>query len=117
MVHAFPHDELKPLSKSFTDSLGEPFSLVHPYLQGASAGTSYPLCSHIILIHACVDCVCCLAGELGDVQNLRKKTAYSGCALSLIDALSTLAVIGDRARFQEGVNWLLQNVSAPSILL
>lgn len=51
------------------------------------------------------------------MQNLRKKTAYSGCALSLIDALSTLAVIGDRARFQEGVNWLLQNVSAPSILL
>ena len=29
------------------------------------------------------------------MQNLRQKTAYSGCALSLIDALSTLAVIGD----------------------
>lgn len=23
MAHAFPHDELKPLTKSFTDSLGE----------------------------------------------------------------------------------------------
>ena len=49
------------------------------------------------------------------MQNLRQKTAYSGCALSLIDALSTLAVIGDRTRFQHGVNWLLQNVSACSI--
>ena len=46
------------------------------------------------------------------MQNLRQKTAYSGCALSLIDALSTLAVIADHARFQHGVNWLLQNVSA-----
>ena len=58
-----------------------------------------------------------LAGELGDVQNLRQQTAYSGCALSLIDALSTLAVIGDRARFQSGINWLLQNVSAYSTFL
>ena len=40
MAHAFPHDELKPLSKSFTDSLGESLSLVHSCLQGASAGTS-----------------------------------------------------------------------------
>ena len=46
------------------------------------------------------------------MQNLRQKTAYSGCALSIIDALSTLAVIGDRARFQDAVNWLLLNVSA-----
>ena len=51
------------------------------------------------------------------MQNLRQKTAYSGCALSLIDALSTLAVIGDRARFQDGVNWLLLNVSVCSIFV
>ena len=40
MTHAFPHDELKPLSKSFTDSLGQFLSLVHSYLQGAYAATS-----------------------------------------------------------------------------
>ncbi len=36
---------------------------------------------------------------------------YSGAALTLIDALSTLAVIGDTDNFQSGVTWLVDNVS------
>jgi len=47
------------------------------------------------------------------VQDLHSNLAYSGCALTLIDALSTLAVIGDRSNFETSVNWLLQNVSLP----
>ena len=35
---------------------------------------------------------------------------YSGAALTLTDALSTLAVIGDAHNFERGVNWLIANV-------
>ena len=45
------------------------------------------------------------------MQDLHSNLAYSGCALTLIDALSTLAVIGDCSNFETSVDWLLQNVS------
>ena len=51
------------------------------------------------------------AGELGNVQGVHSNFAYSGCALSVIDALSTLAVLGDSSNFEASVNWLVQNVS------
>lgn len=35
---------------------------------------------------------------------------YSGAALTLTDALSTLAVIGDAHNFERSVNWLIANV-------
>ena len=50
------------------------------------------------------------AGELGDVKGLKGNKGYSGVALTLIDALSTLVVIGDAKRFQEAVSWLTNNV-------
>ena len=52
------------------------------------------------------------AGELGNVQEVHSNFAYSGCALSVIDALSTLAVLGDSSNFEASVNWLVQTVSA-----
>ena len=52
------------------------------------------------------------AGELGNVEGVPVNTEYSGAALTLIDTLSTLAVIGDAKNFEAGVNWLLDNVSA-----
>ncbi len=50
------------------------------------------------------------AGELGNVKGLAGNKGYSGVALTLIDALSTLAVIEDGARFHEAVSWLTKNV-------
>ena len=60
--YAFPHDELRPLSRSFTDSLAELGNAARP------AGSS-----------------------------------YEGVALTLIDSLSTLAVMGRRADFEDGI--------------
>ena len=60
--YAFPHDELKPLSRSFTDSLA----------------------------------------ELGNAQRPASST-YQGVALTLIDSLSTLAVLGLRAEFLDAI--------------
>eukprot|EP01083_Nonionella_stella_P213128 768926_1 len=69
MEHAFPHDELKPISASFVDSLI----------------------------------------ELGDAKPV-KGVHYVGVALTLIDSLDTLAVLGDTERFREGVNYLSAHV-------
>ena len=55
MTHAFPHDELKPLSRTWTDSLG----------------------------------------ELGNLDMKHLPEDYEGVALTLIDATSTLAVLGN----------------------
>ncbi|DBA85723.1 TPA: hypothetical protein ACH3X1_005291 [Trebouxia sp. C0004] len=71
MLYAFPHDELKPISKDFTDSLGE-FGNPNP-----------PQCHQ----------------------------GYQGVALTLIDSLSTLAVIGNQSEFEKGVWWLAHEVS------
>ncbi|CAL8468306.1 g7846 [Coccomyxa elongata] len=71
MSLAFPHDELKPISQTYTDSLG----------------------------------------ELGNVKGLEGNKGYSGVALTLIDSLSTLAVIGDAVNFEESVLWLSDNLS------
>lgn len=69
MAHAFPHDELKPLSATYTDSLA----------------------------------------ELG---NGRKATTdeYQGVAMTLIDSLDTLAVLGNKTEFARCVRWVASNV-------
>jgi mannosidase alpha-like ER degradation enhancer 1 len=36
---------------------------------------------------------------------------YEGVALTLIDSLSTLAVIGDKREFQKAVFWIKNNLS------
>eukprot|EP00967_Tisochrysis_lutea_P036296 scaffold43663_cov32-Tisochrysis_lutea.AAC.5 len=70
MTHAFPHDELRPLSLSYTDSLVELGNAIQPTREG-----------------------------------------YSGVALTLIDALDTLAVMGNASEFARGVRWIGQHVS------
>ncbi|KAJ7526294.1 hypothetical protein O6H91_16G000800 [Diphasiastrum complanatum] len=72
MLHAFPHDELKPLSQTFTDSLG----------------------------------------ELGNLKQLEHLTyTYDGSALTLIESLSSLAIMGNNTEFKKAVLWLGENLS------
>uniref|UniRef100_A0A7S4B7D7 alpha-1,2-Mannosidase n=1 Tax=Chrysotila carterae TaxID=13221 RepID=A0A7S4B7D7_CHRCT len=70
MRYAFPHDELKPLSRSFTDSLVELGNAASPTREG-----------------------------------------YRGVALSLIDSLDTLAVLGNVSEFHWAVEWVGKHVS------
>ncbi|KAK4394608.1 Alpha-mannosidase I MNS5 [Sesamum angolense] len=71
MMYAFPHDELKPLSKSFTDSLS----------------------------------------ELGNLRLEHLPQGYNGSALSLIESLSSLAILGNHTEFEKAVLWLSENLS------
>ncbi|URE43657.1 alpha-mannosidase I [Musa troglodytarum] len=72
MVHAFPHDELKPLTKTFTDSLS----------------------------------------ELGNLKVLeRLPQNYNGSALTLVESLSSLVVLGNYTEFERGVLWLSDNLT------
>ena len=42
---------------------------------------------------------------------------YQGVAMTLIDTISTLAVLGNSSEFQRNVNWLVRNVRPlPQIL-
>ncbi|CAN6585295.1 unnamed protein product [Malus baccata var. baccata] len=70
MIHAFPHDELKPLSKSFTDSLS----------------------------------------ELGNLKLERLPQGYNGSALSLIESLSSLVIMGNNTEFESAIIWLSDNL-------
>lgn len=70
MKYAFPHDELKPLSKTYTDSLG----------------------------------------ELGNLNREHLSEEYSGVALTLIDSMSTLAVLGNVSEFRKNVRWLEEHL-------
>ena len=67
--YAFPHDELRPISRTHTDSLVE---------LGAASPT---------------------------------RAGYSGVALTLIDSLDTLAVLGNASEFAWAVRWVGENVS------
>jgi mannosidase alpha-like ER degradation enhancer 1 len=71
MKYAFPHDELKPISKTYTDSLG----------------------------------------ELGNLNREHLSKHYSGIALTLIDSMSTLAVLGNTSEFRKNVRWLETNLN------
>ena len=67
---AFPHDELRPISQTHTDSLIELGNAVKP-----------------------------------------RRERYSGVALTLIDALDTLAVLGNASEFGWAVRWVSEHVS------
>ena len=67
--YAFPHYELRPLSRTHTDSLVE---------LGAASPT---------------------------------RAGYSGVALTLIDSLDTLAILGNASEFAWAVRWIGENVS------
>ncbi|XP_057817215.1 alpha-mannosidase I MNS5 isoform X3 [Cryptomeria japonica] len=71
MQYAFPHDELKPLTKTFTDSLG----------------------------------------ELGNLKLERLSEQYNGSALTLVESLSSLHVLGNSSEFEKGVLWLGENLT------
>lgn len=71
MEYAFPHDELKPLTKTFTDSLI----------------------------------------ELGNLKLERLPQRYNGSALTLIESLSSLAILGNDTEFERAVNWLSENLT------
>ncbi|KAK3260378.1 hypothetical protein CYMTET_30660 [Cymbomonas tetramitiformis] len=71
MLYAFPHDELKPLSRTYTNSLG----------------------------------------ELGNLRGEHLSKTYNGVALTLIDSLSTLAVLGNSTEFAKAVQWISSEVN------
>lgn len=71
MKYAFPHDELRPISGSSSNSFI----------------------------------------ELGNLDLSRLSQNYSGVALTLIDSLSTLVVLGDKKEFEKAVKWLSANLS------
>ncbi|OAP15791.1 hypothetical protein AXX17_AT1G27960 [Arabidopsis thaliana] len=71
MTYAFPHDELKPLTKSFTDSLS----------------------------------------ELGNLKLEHLPTDYNGSAVTLVESLSSLAILGNSTEFEKGVLWLSENLT------
>ena len=52
------------------------------------------------------------AGDLGNLDGRSKSTNYTGVALTLIDAMSTLAVMGQAVDFEAGLWWLVDNVRA-----
>lgn len=71
MKHAFPHDELKPLTQSFTDSLS----------------------------------------ELGNLKLEHLPPDYNGSALTLIESLSSLVIMGNNTEFERAVIWLSENLT------
>ncbi|KAF3782420.1 putative alpha-mannosidase I [Nymphaea thermarum] len=70
LIHAFPHDELKPLTKSFTDSLS----------------------------------------ELGNLKLEHLPENYGGSALTLIESLSSLVVLGNYTEFERAILWLGKHI-------
>lgn len=52
-----------------------------------------------------------VAGELGNLNREYLNNSYSGVAMTLIDSLSTLAVIGNHTEFAKNVNWIAKHVS------
>ncbi|KAL2321879.1 hypothetical protein Fmac_026258 [Flemingia macrophylla] len=71
MTYAFPHDELKPLTKSFTNSLS----------------------------------------ELGNLKLEHLPQDYNGSALTLIESLSSLLIMGNNTEFERAVLWLSENLT------
>ncbi|XP_065876431.1 alpha-mannosidase I MNS5 [Euphorbia lathyris] len=71
LTYAFPHDELKPLTKSFTDSLS----------------------------------------ELGNLKLEHLPQDYNGSALTLIESLSSLVILGNYTEFERAVLWLSENLT------
>ncbi|XP_024972304.1 alpha-mannosidase I MNS5 isoform X2 [Cynara cardunculus var. scolymus] len=71
MVYAFPHDELKPMTKTFTDSLS----------------------------------------ELGNLKLENLPQGYNGSALTLVESLSSLVILGNNTEFEKAVIWLSENLS------
>jgi hypothetical protein len=50
------------------------------------------------------------AGELGNLNREFLNSSYQGVAMTLIDSLSSLAVLGNRSEFAKNVYWLSRHV-------
>ncbi|KAL8225671.1 hypothetical protein R6Q57_018228 [Mikania cordata] len=71
MTYAFPHDELKPMTKTFTNSLS----------------------------------------ELGNLKLENLPQEYNGTALTLVESLSSLVILGNNTEFEKAVMWLSENLT------
>jgi hypothetical protein len=49
--------------------------------------------------------------ELGNLNLEHLSPTYNGTALTLVESLSTLAVLGNHTEFEKGVNWVIANLS------
>ena len=50
------------------------------------------------------------AGDFGNPHPHQCRQGYQGVALTLIDSLSTLAVLGNKTEFEKGVWFLVEEV-------
>ena len=53
---------------------------------------------------------CRSAGEIGNPDPPQCRKGYNGVAMTLIESMSTLAVIGNATEFEKGVWWLADEV-------
>eukprot|EP00850_Spirogloea_muscicola_P002496 SM000009S23625 [mRNA] locus=s9:1139531:1144092:- [translate_table: standard] len=83
MLHAFPHDELKPLTKSYTDSLGELGNLQLEHLSETYNGTALTL-----------------------IDSLTR--TYDKLTSSIA---GSLAVLGNGSEFEKSIEWLSKSIS------
>lgn len=92
MKHAFPLDELRPLSCEGEDSLG---------------GYALTLVSQFLLFN-----IIHPNNKLTDLELLYwdNNEAVSFILLSQIDSLDTLALLGDREQFAASVEWIGKNL-------
>jgi len=97
MKHAFPHDELKPLTKTWTDSLGELGNLKMEFLPKKYKGACFPVTTFRL-----PDC---------PYETDPFFFIVSGSALTLIDATTTLAVLNNRTEFAKNVLWMSENLN------
>ena len=51
-----------------------------------------------------------LLGELGTDGTHKASKEYQGVAMTLIDTMSTLAILGNASEFQKNMHWLIHNV-------
>ena len=54
-----------------------------------------------------------LPGELGTDGTHKVSEEYQGVAMTLIDTMSTLAILGNASEFQKNMHWLTNNVGPP----
>ena len=57
-----------------------------------------------------------LPGELGTDGTHKVSEEYQGVAMTLIDTMSTLAILGNTSEFQKNTHWLTNNVRPPPLL-
>lgn len=91
----------------------------NPELPGASshACSTAPLSFHLRPTRgktkSCgLSSACCWpVGELGTDGSCNVGEDYQGVAMTLIDSMSTLAVLGNASEFEKQVHWLIHHVS------